>query len=406
MQSRSNIPFFTSNQSSAIPSLSVLVQCLDTNLFDKFNVFVNEFFDHIEPKKINPLSNLHDLLSSNFILGECHHGISPKNFLIQNMQLFTGFTIFVEGLYYDKHQKDLDDFCLNPESKLSPTLFLHLHNLNTANFPEYDGYCLSKRWLDNNYIKLIIAAKKAGIRIVGADISKSHEKTLKDMSMYPSTWTKNRLRFFNFLTTQIIHEEMKGNDSDGKWILLTGLFHAKTFSSTPGISDILGTPTLYIEDIDGLILKQETFFNVPLNEKQVYASHQFTSKSCLGYPPVDIKSLSTKNINIDIYMANNPFKNTPLLSLPHIEKPDDPEDDKMSFTEDQFNRTVSQYREYKNKYLGLGRFFSSKDSADVILKLVLANNGQDRLKIANEYITQHPDKNFSKELKKNMSFTR
>ncbi len=143
---------------------------------EKFPEKLNSFFSSVPfvmPKK--PLERTQDLFEEPFIIGESHSHISPKKFLIENMKKMkeNGCEIlFMEHLFYDTNQKDLDKFFKTGE--LSADLMYRLKDMNRSGMGHSFGSTAeitSPLWKENNYIAVLHAAREAGIRIVGIDIS-------------------------------------------------------------------------------------------------------------------------------------------------------------------------------------------------------------------------------------------
>jgi len=376
---------------------------LTNGSFEKFDAMANTFFNKLilKPQKISPVKCLEDLLKTNFIVGEFHYAVSPKNFLIRNMSLLkkSGFkTLFIEGLYYE-HQKALDDFILNPSiNQMDGALSQHLEALDSANFPCYERYDLTDRWKDNNYSALIKAAKRVGIRIVGIDTSITLQLAHKEMRSNPDGWMHNRLKYMNFIASQIISEVTKHYFSEEKWCLLTGVLHAKTFDKKIfGLSHILDAPCVFVEETDGLTLNQKIQYNFIYQTSSVLTCPvpQKIREKYSGKCNLD---LFLPNVNLEVYITNNPFKETPLISSLIVEPFLEIEND-QELSEKQFNYAMQNYINYKNQFFGLPWSFSSEESKEAMYKIIKADNGQKRLSIATKYISTYPDKEFSIQLK-------
>jgi hypothetical protein len=152
-------------------------------------------------------------------VGESHWDGGPKKFLIDHMGLFKQLgvtTLFMEHITSSSMQDILDDYLNGPETKLPPILREYIE-------------CLSERCgVDGKYDfeALIVAAKKAGIRIVGveSDVSLAAGKN-KKLKLVNFT---QRVQAMNYEAKKIIDREMKG---DERFIALLGSAHLVTINN-------------------------------------------------------------------------------------------------------------------------------------------------------------------------------
>ncbi len=210
---------------------------------------VKKFFDNSSKKRTSLLSAASHVMSDNFIVGEDHTAMSPKKFLMENMQVLkkAGFTtLFMEHLFYDD-QQDLDDYFRT--GKFSDKLKQRLDDLDNGFGVRHstgkDSETTSKCWSKYNYTALVKAAREAGVRIVGIDI----ENVYKAQAIGVGNEQKNidsRLAYMNYTAQVIINREQSGHS--GKWCALMGNTHVRQFSHIPGVADLTGARAVYVFD--------------------------------------------------------------------------------------------------------------------------------------------------------------
>ncbi len=213
-----------------------------------------------------------NLLSGNICIGEAHSDISPKKFLIKNMQRFKdeGFNvIFMEHIFTDQgHQKFLDEEVLNPK------LIAYLKSLDRGHFNQpitYDAEKYQEEAHNYSFTRVVRDAKECGIRIVALD-SKFLYSTEEIKEGY------KRCLLFNYQAKSIIEEtetEFKErNGKDLKWIALVGRRHLNTYTYQEGgvfgIADVLACQDLLIRDVEkdeeeANIFQQEVKLNTPFD---------------------------------------------------------------------------------------------------------------------------------------------
>jgi hypothetical protein len=379
--------------------MSSLIQDLNRGSFNKLDNAADDYFSKVIPQQVRSVASLNDLLNTSFIVAENHYNVSPKSFLIRNMSLLkqAGFnTLFIEGLYYE-HQQAIDNFCLNSEvTQLAAEVSNRLDELDRGCFYQPTRlYDLHERWQANNYSSLIKAAKHVGMRIVGIDTKATLTFSLEDRCKNPNTYGLNRIKYMNFTAAHIIKEVTKYNQLNDKWLLLTGAFHAVTLDhSIFGMSDIMGVPSVYVEDTAGLLLNQRILYN---------SSHH-THMLCSEGQKLIAENFLVKEISFNVYITNNPFRDMPLICSPKISDLFDCNDLPV-LTENQFNDAVNKYVAYKDEYMGLRWFSTSDESRNAMYKIILADNGQERFKIAEDYISKNPDKELSLRFQNAMRIT-
>ena len=138
----------------------------------------NMFLSHFEPKKLevdmkpsnDPIKIIQSLLTEHtgLLIGEAHNDHMPKTVLIDNMKLLkqNGVDIlFMEHLFYDTIQKDLDAYNSNPKASMPRILEAYLDSLDA-------GFRVDSQ---SGYRALISAAHKNGIRVVALDTAASYK---------------------------------------------------------------------------------------------------------------------------------------------------------------------------------------------------------------------------------------
>lgn len=175
-------------------------------------------------------------------IGETHHDISPKKFIIDHLPLFKKLGVlilYLEHLFNDTTQKWLDMYFNSPAKSPMP-LYLEQY----LNDLDYSMYRFSKINPDYNYTKLVRAAKEAGIKIVGLDTTVSYTAGSTDKLGVKVVGTPSRYKAMNFVAADIMKKTSKG----GKFIALMGSGHVGFCENVPGVADIVGCPSLIIED--------------------------------------------------------------------------------------------------------------------------------------------------------------
>ncbi|HIE3609195.1 TPA: membrane-targeted effector domain-containing toxin, partial [Legionella anisa] len=223
-------------------------EALDT---EKFSGVLKSYFSSVSPvlsKK--PIERTRDLFEEPFIVGECHSHISPKKFLIENMKKMkqNGYEVlFMEHLFYDTNQKDLDEFFKT--GKMSTELINQLREMNQHGL----GYSFgpsskitSSLWKNNDYVAVLHAAREAGIRVVGIDISTVYRS--QKIGIDNQQLDNTRIRYMNYTAAQIMKREIGFLSKGKKWCGFMGNTHVSTFENTPGVAELLDARSVYVFD--------------------------------------------------------------------------------------------------------------------------------------------------------------
>lgn len=177
-----------------------------------------------------------------FCIGERHKEKAAKKFVIDNMHLLKQqgvTTLFMEHLFYDSTQSWLDRYVQLPEGAKMPIYLENYLQLlsdgqtngdTKANDPNY------------NYVKVVQAAKEAKIRVVAIDTTVSYLAGTDDKKGVKQDL--NRYRAMNYVAAKIITQE-KGR---GKFVALMGSAHVATVGGQMGVSEVLGCPSVVIEN--------------------------------------------------------------------------------------------------------------------------------------------------------------
>lgn len=257
-----------------------------TTIDHGFHKKVEEFFKNPKLIKSPALTKFDDLLNHHFILAESHNDIGSKKFLIQNMKKFkeAGYDVlFIEHLYYD-HQSDLDVFYQT--GKMPNRLKDRLKNLDNG----FSRFNYRKDWDTNNYTSVVVAAKKAGIRVVAIDTEGVY--ATQDCSGFATHDHDNRIANMNYAATQIINRETSLLNNGKKWIAFMGASHAKQEEEKiPGMSELTGARTVFIH---------------PLYRPNNF---KFDEKQCSEWSDITINTSLQKDkekfVNYDVYIRQD-----------------------------------------------------------------------------------------------------
>ena len=170
------------------------------------------------------------------IIGECHEDISPKKFLIENMEALAnnGYKfIYMEHLWHGK---------LHDTAKQEVTTWLEaLNSGHMMNF--FTDYEEDMRLIDKfNFLTLVNTANKCGIKIIPLDCSFSY--AAKSSAYYSDDDDNCRQLAFSSHASSVIYNT-QGNQ---KAIAFIGNTHVFSFQNVPGLADIFQSNPLYITD--------------------------------------------------------------------------------------------------------------------------------------------------------------
>lgn len=99
---------------------------------------------------------------------------------------------------------------------------------------------------------MVIAAKEAGIRIVGIDTTVSYLAGTTDKKGLTDEGSADRYRAMNFAATSI----MRAEAGNGKYIALMGEANVGSTEGVPVVADMLGVPSVVVADSDKIVAPQ------------------------------------------------------------------------------------------------------------------------------------------------------
>lgn len=219
-----------------------------------------------------------DLLKCNLCIGENHHGIAAKKFLIQNFKMLKteGYeSIIIEHLPADELQSDMDNFVAgdNKTAQMSARLENKINELSNnflegifekdLNFIEE-----SKKY---NFATLVKAAKYEGLKIICA------EKSVADYEAKDRFIGRERVKNLNNLIKAKVTETKLG-----KWIAFVGIGHIYERKGVPGIVEI-------IENTESLICLDTSKGTSSLNIYDEPTIHSIEADSFLASKVLTLK---------------------------------------------------------------------------------------------------------------------
>ncbi|SEM32862.1 hypothetical protein SAMN04487857_101167 [Pseudomonas sp. ok272] len=235
-------PRFASSNPRSIKALNTVMD-LRRKLLDKAQAYLA---DHVPPPRptlptitasTTPESFIKQVGQSDLpglVIGEAHMAQSSKALLRNQMKTLkdAGYkTLYVEHLFTDLHQADLDVF--HRTQRLPDTLKTYLKYQDNGHMPFYRG--------SDTYTEVIQAAGKHGIRVRALDCTSSyHVKGLGDEHI-------TRPQMFSYFANQIIQADQAAQGPH-KWIAFVGSAHTNTYLGTPGLAELQGTIGLHVRD--------------------------------------------------------------------------------------------------------------------------------------------------------------
>ncbi|WP_213939824.1 membrane-targeted effector domain-containing toxin [Pseudomonas sp. dw_612] len=169
------------------------------------------------------------------VIGEGHAAESSKALLRTQMKTIrdSGFkTLYVEHLFTDLHQAELDVF--HRTQRLPARLKAYLRDQDSGHMPFYSG--------PNTYSQVIQAAAKYGLRVRALDCIASYR--LKGLPV-PTDVTRNQM--FSYFATRVIQADQAANGPH-KWIAFVGSAHTNNNLGVPGLAEMLGAASLHVRD--------------------------------------------------------------------------------------------------------------------------------------------------------------
>ena len=213
---------------------------IEQSMSDSFTESVNKLIDcaktwmrsqcPLRTTIFTPIKCPTELFASHdgLIIGETHDDPAARGWLIRNMPALKITTLFLEHFCYDSFQKQLDAYRTSEDSVMQEPLNTFVEDLDRG-------------FRSHGFKELLIAAKKANVRIVGLDTTLSYSAGVdRKMGAIDS---EKRYLAMNYVAVEIIRKE-----KCGKYIALTGNGHvASVHPQIPGIAELLFQPSIVIE---------------------------------------------------------------------------------------------------------------------------------------------------------------
>jgi hypothetical protein len=174
--------------------------------------------------------------SQSLVIGESHHSVGSKQFLIENMSVLRKQkvkTLYMEHLLTDFHQADLDIF--NRTGMMSEDLESYLKDLD-AGFSTDPSEQFT-------FEQVVRTAQKNNIRVQAIDCLASYRSIgIAQASI------NFRQKMLNFFARQVIGADQTARGAH-HWVALVGNSHANTYAGVAGVSELEGSIGLRIESV-------------------------------------------------------------------------------------------------------------------------------------------------------------
>lgn len=246
--------------------------------FESYRLSADDFYQEYEPsdKNIELLSvqNLDQAESfaalikahHGMVIGEVHNQVAAKKLLIDSFPYMEDqATLYLEHVFFDLHQNDLDAFLSGSKAKMSRELRAHLKRLDDGHF---EHFLLSNKqykdlWNRYNFTQLVLAAKRFGIKIKAIDHSEfyQHPQFESGQNRYSSL---NYFAQMQFGSINLFDEDKENiqayNDSHTSRkrpktqarlpIFFVGNAHIETYQGIPGIANLLSLASVSVYQHD------------------------------------------------------------------------------------------------------------------------------------------------------------
>ena len=170
----------------------------------------------------------------NLLIGEVHSHTASKALLKKHMKALkqAGYdTLYVEHLFTDLHQADLDIFYRT--QRMPDRLKDYLRVQDRGHMPYHDG--------NDTYTEVCQVAAKYEIRIRALDCTASyHLKGVSDEAI-------SRNEMFSYFASQVIEADQLAHGPH-KWVALIGNAHTNYNLGVPGLADTLSAVSLHVRD--------------------------------------------------------------------------------------------------------------------------------------------------------------
>lgn len=172
------------------------------------------------------------------VVGERHEDKTPKQFLIDNMELFKaqGVTaLYMEHLLHETHQAMLDEYIKSPiNSPMPRPLELYLAHLDRERKLKHPA----------TFTMVVKKAKEHGIRVIAIDSEATYQLGVENSFGQMDNKDNDRIKAMNIAMLERYNEY---NDGE-KFLVFVGSAHVSTYLNVPGVSDLLGCPNIVIHD--------------------------------------------------------------------------------------------------------------------------------------------------------------
>jgi hypothetical protein len=214
------------------PPISSFQASLLDDLEAKLEVFVQQKVTAQQKEHIS----WEGLLERNICVGEVHHELASKRFLIENIKLFkeSGFyVIFMEHLSQREDSSLLKIYELNED--MPQELKERLARLDR----QFQSKLYPKEWGQYNFTKIVEAAKQNGIKVIPLEESEHSYQFSNDGSRRAAILSLNAKNAI---------DQFNESGQEGKWLALVGSAHLNRCYNVPGICDIVNAQDLLITD--------------------------------------------------------------------------------------------------------------------------------------------------------------
>jgi hypothetical protein len=190
--------------------------------------------------------------SLGMVVGEAHHAIASKRFLIDHMAVLQSHgvqTLFMEHLLSDDHQVALDAWHASPPGSAMPsTIAAYLRDQDCGHMSEHCVDTASRsryRHLKELYCFTAVAkaAQRCGIKIVAADCHASYGVHVSGVGGTAES-EHTRTEVMNYFAS----EKIQRCELPRKWVALVGNTHVNTYQGVPGIAEQTGTLAVVVKD--------------------------------------------------------------------------------------------------------------------------------------------------------------
>ena len=244
------------------------------------------------------------------VIGEFHSSIGSKQLIIDNLPLLAKQkvkTLYMEHLFTDLHQLDLDRFA--ETGVMDQNLLRHLRKLDSGHMTDPQ-----KKY---TFEKLVVKARKHGIKVRAIDCAASYH--LKGL-VNPST--NARQEMFSFFASRTIrrHQAAQGKH---KWVALVGNSHSNTYANTvPGLAELEAGIGLRVDEVpagsaSGISVDTGENVRVHLTTQEQFIKGDFEVKVEVREAPAPGASGSTPTLEESISLPGKRLDEVHNTPAPH-----------------------------------------------------------------------------------------